>query len=189
MDSKKEPMKKIEKRNNAVWITQPEEIDLIIKRQQKALDVAWGKVNDNGKIETMIHTAEAFGRSLFAEFIENKEQNWTMDKWIKPVVENVFNPMGTGATLTEISEDVVTSMVFRYNKNEKLSPYMFSLFNYGFLRGMLKSAFPDGEIIFKKSMADGCSVDIFTFIAKVDSADKLEIMEKMKEQFENNSKT
>lgn len=187
MIGKKQPMKKIKKGTDSIWVTQPKEAELILKRQQKALDIAWGKVNDTGKIETALFTAEAFGRGIFADFVEAKGKKWTMEKWIKPVVENVFNPMGTGATITDISDDAVTSMVFRYNnENEDVNPYMFSLFNYGFLRGMLKSAFPDGELLLKRSMADGYPVDMFMFKAKAGADDKKDMMNKLREDFEKN---
>ena len=100
-----------------------------------------------------------------------------MNQWIKPVVENIFNPMGTAATFTEITEDEAKSFVFRYNtltEDESTDPYLSSLFTYGFLRGILLSAFPDGELIMKSSMAEGAQVDEFTFKAKITDEDRFE---------------
>jgi hypothetical protein len=169
--------KKIESGKNIVWITQPNETEKILKRKSVALNIAKGKIEDTGgKIETAIQTAEAFGRGLYEEYIRKKSKEWTMDQWVKPVVENIFNPMGTAATFTEITEDEAKSFVFRYSLNEEdpTDPYLSSLFTYGFLRGILLSAFPDGELIMKSSMAEGAPVDEFTFKAKVADEDRFE---------------
>lgn len=172
------PFKKIESGDNVVWITQPNETEKILKRRSVALNIAKGKIEDTGgKIETAIQTAEAFGRGLFEEYIRKESKEWTMDQWIKPVVENIFNPMGTAATFTEITEDEAKSFVFRYNtltEDKSTDPYLSSLFTYGFLRGILLSAFPDGELIMKSSMAEGAQVDEFTFKAKITDEDRFE---------------
>ena len=162
----KEPFKKIKSGENVVWITQPKEIEKILKRKNIALEIAKGKINDSGgKIEPAIQTAEAFGRGLFQEYIRKHTRNWTVDQWVKPVVENIFNPMGTAATFTEISEDKAKSLIFRYPTDDKESedPYLSSLFTYGFLRGVFLSAFPNGELIMNSSMADGAQMDEFVF--------------------------
>jgi len=161
--------KKIESGDNIVWITQPNEVDNILKKRDIAFNIAKGKIQDSGgKIETAIHTAEAFGRGLFEEYIKYKSSQWTMDKWVEPVVENIFNPMGTAATFTHITKDEAKSIVFRYPTNEGNSEdkCLSSLFTYGLFRGVLLSAFPDGELIMNSSMADGSQVDEFTFKAK-----------------------
>ena len=100
-----------------------------------------------------------------------------MDQWVKPVVKNIFNPMGTAATFTDITEEEAKSFVFRYKENDydSADPYLSSLFTYGFLRGMLLSAFPEGDILIHSSMADGSQADEFTFKIKVNEEEKHEI--------------
>ena len=168
--------KKIQSGENTVWITQPNEIQKLINRRDTALNIAKGKIQDtNGKIETVIQTAEAFGRGLFEEYIKKETKQWTMDKWVNPVVKNILNPMGTAATFTKITEDEAKSLIFRYKENneESTDPYISSLFTYGLFRGVLLSAFPNGEIIIKSSMANGSQVDEFTFKANMSNENKI----------------
>ena len=160
-----------------------------MKRREIAFSVAKGKTDDNGgKIETAMQTAEAFGRGLFEEFIKEESGEWTMEKWVKPAVKNVFNPMGTGATFTKITDDEARSFVFRYKQNEEdvNDPNMSSLFTYGFLRGMLLSAFPDGELIMESSMIKGAQMDEFIFKANAIEEDRLE-RERIKKKFTTNN--
>lgn len=180
-----ESFKKIKSGNNAVWMTQPKEVEDIIKRRELAFSIAKGKTKDSGgKIETAMQTAEAFGRGLFEEFIKEEVETWTMKKWIKPVVKNVFNPLGTGATFTKITDDEAKSFIFRYIQNEKdkEDQHMSSLFTYGFLRGMFLSAFPNGELIMENSMVKGASADEFIFKANATEEDRLE-RERIKKKF------
>ena len=143
--------------------------------------------NEHGKIEMVMQVAEAFGRGLFEEFIRGESDDWTMEKWIKPVVGNIFNPMGTAATFTKITDDEAKSLIFRCGLHEDSDePYMASLFTYGFLRGMLLSAFSDGEIIMGSSMAQGAPMIEFTFKANATDEDRLE-RERIKKKFMNNS--
>jgi hypothetical protein len=187
---KHKPLKKIKSGNNSVWITQPKEIGNILKRRETALNIARGKLNHTGKIETAMQTAEAFGRGLFEELLRKEIQpDWTMKEWITPIAENIFNPLGTGATFTEIKEDQARSLIFRYinNKDELDEPYISTLFNYGFLRGILLSAFPQGELILKNSMAEGAAMDEFTFKANAAENDRIE-RERIKKIVLENSK-
>lgn len=181
-----EPFKKIESGDNIVWITQPKEVRDLMKRREVAFNIAQGKLFDsNGKIETVMQTAEAFGRGLFEEFIrkEKKTDDWTIDRWVRPVVENVFNPMGTGATFTKITDGEARSLVFRCRLHEESEDQgMASLFTYGFLRGMLLSAFPQGELLMGRSMAEGAAMIDFTFKADASSEDRVE-RERIKELF------
>lgn len=169
-----ESLKKIESGNNTVWVTQPNETEKFLKKREIALKIAKGKYDDNGgKIEPAIQIAEAFGRGLFEEYIKKEANEWkTIEQWMKPVVEHVFNPMGTAATFMDITEDEAKSFIFRYKENEydSADPYLSSLFTYGLLRGMLRSAFPEGDVIIRSSMADGAQADEFTF--KIKSKDE-----------------
>ena len=176
--------KKIESGDNIVWITQPNETEKILKRRDVALKIAKGKIEETGgKIEPAIQTAEAFGRGLFEEYIKKESKEWTMDQWLKPVIKNIFNPMGTAAAFTNITEDEAKSFVFSYSQsdNETADPYLSSLFTYGFLRGILLSAFPNGELLMRSSMAEGAQVDEFTFKAKLTDEERCE-NEKLKNQ-------
>lgn len=180
-----EPFRKIESGVNSVWITQPNEVENILKRREVAFNVAKGKtVDSGGKIETAMQTAEAFGRGLFEEFIKKESREWTISDWVKPVVKNIFNPMGTGATFTKISDDEAKSFIFRYIQKEDDidDPKFASLFNYGFLRGMLLSAFPEGELIMQSSMVQGAQVDEFIFKANAIDEDRAE-RERIKKSF------
>lgn len=170
------PFKKIESKENIVWITQPDEAETLLKRRETAFNVAKGKLIDSGgKIETVMQTAEAFGRGLFEDFIKRETDNWTMEEWIKPVVENIFNPLGTAATFTSIKKDEAKSLIFgcRLHEDSK-EPHMASLFTYGFLRGMLVSAFPRGELLMGNTMAQGAPMIEFTFKANAKAEDLIE---------------
>jgi len=185
-----ESLKKIESGDRTVWITQPNEIENIIDKRETAFNIAKEKLtNEPDKIETAMQIAEAFGRGLFEEFINNKNsEEWTMEKWVKPIVGNIFNPMGTTATFTKITEDEAKSLIFRCQLHENSKePHIASLFTYGFLRGMLLSAFPDGEILMGSSMAQGAPMIEFTYKTNATEEDRLE-RKRIKEVFMDNTK-
>lgn len=181
-----ESLKKIESKDRTVWITQPNETEMLLKRREIAFNVAKGKLADsNGNIETVMQTAEAFGRGLFEDYLKKDSNDWSMDSWVKPMVENVFNPMGTGATFTKITEDEAKSLIFRCPLHENSGePQMASLFTYGFLRGMLVSAFPDGELLMGSSIAHGAPMIEFIFKADATGDDRIE-RERVKKLFTN----
>jgi len=181
-----EPLKKIESKNRTVWITQPNETETLLKRREIAFDVAKGKLADsNGNIETVMQTAEAFGRGLFEDYIKKESGGWSMDSWVKPMVKNVFNPMGTGATFTKITEDEAKSLIFKCPLHEDSGePQMASLFTYGFLRGMLVSAFPGGELLMGSSIAHGAPMTEFTFKTDATEEERKE-RERIKKLFTN----
>ena len=181
--------RKIESGGRTVWITQPNEIENILDRREAAFNIAKEKLeSEPGKIETAMQIAEAFGRGLFEDLIKKNSDEWTMEKWVKPIVGNIFNPMGTAATFTKITENEAKSFIFRCQLHEdSKEPHMASFFTYGFLRGMLLSAFPDGEILMGSSMAQGAPMIEFTYKINASDADKLE-RERIKEIFMNNSK-
>ena len=181
-----ESLKKIESKDRTVWITQPNETEMLLKRREIAFNVAKGKLADgNGNIETVMQTAEAFGRGLFEDYLKKDSNDWSMNSWVKPMVENVFNPMGTGATFTKITEDEAKSLIFRCPLHENSGePQMASLFTYGFLRGMLVSAFPDGELLMGSSIAHGAPMIEFIFKADATGDDRIE-RERVKKLFTN----
>lgn len=171
-----EPLRKIaSSRDHTVWMTQPNEVETIMKRRDIAFDVTKGKLTENGKIETAMQTAEAFGRGLFSDFIKNESTAWTMNTLIEPMTEHILNPMGTGATFTNITEDEATSLIFRCRLHDEADePHMASLFTYGFLRGMLRSAFPHGELLMGSSMAEGAPMIELTFKTRATDKDRWE---------------
>lgn len=171
-----EPLRKIaSSRDHTVWMTQPNEVETIMKRRDIAFDVTKGKLAENGKIETAMQTAEAFGRGLFSDFIKNESTAWTMNTLIEPMTEHILNPMGTGATFTNITEDEATSLIFRCRLHDEADePHMASLFTYGFLRGMLRSAFPHGELLMGSSMAEGAPMIELTFKTRATDKDRWE---------------
>jgi hypothetical protein len=171
-----EPLRKIaSSRDHTVWMTQPNEVETIMKRRDIAFDVTKGKLAENGKIETAMQTAEAFGRGLFSDFIKNESTAWTMNTLIEPMTEHILNPMGTGATFTNIKEDEATSLIFRCRLHDEADePHMASLFTYGFLRGMLRSAFPHGELLMGSSMAEGAPMIELTFKTRATDKDRWE---------------
>jgi len=179
--------KKFESGDNVVWITQPKKIDQFIKRKEIAFKIAKGKIEDNGgKIQPAIQTAEAFGRSLFEEYLKGETNDWTIQKWLEPLVKNIFNPMGTGATITNITDNQAESFVFNYylNSEEKSDPYLTSIFNYGILKGVFLSAFPNGELLMKNSMAYGAPMDKFTFKTnKIENEDEINKKNLMKNNY------
>jgi len=166
--------KKIDLRDDAVCVMRPDEV--LLNRREIAFNVAKGKLIDSGgKIETVMQTAEAFGRGLFEDFIKKESEYWTMEKWVKPVVENIFNPMGTAVNFTKLTDMEARSLVFRWPLREESSEAdMASLFTYGFLRGMFLSAFPDGEILMESAMTKDSPMIEFTFKIEATYEDRLE---------------
>ena len=182
-DGMQKPLKEIKSENHRVWITQPHELRTIVKRQENAFEIAKGKFLESGNIELVIQTAEAFGRGLFNEVIKDKPKEWTMKEWLVLATEQILNPLGEGATFTKISDEEVKSLVFRNLLHEE-SPdsATVSLFTYGFLRGMFLSAFPEGELLMKSTMAAGAPMSEFIFRAQANGLDHGE-RERIKHEF------
>ena len=129
----------------------------------------------NENVEIAMQTAEAFGRGLFAEHFEGKSGQWTIHEWLETVSEHVFNPMGMGVTITDISEDKATSLMFRCLLHESADdPHLASLFTYGYLRGVFLIAFPDGEVLMKSTMAHGAPMTELIFKTNAGDEDKQE---------------
>ncbi|MFH1100710.1 MAG: hypothetical protein V1726_01570 [Methanobacteriota archaeon] len=170
------PLKEIHSQDHTVWVTQPHELKSIMRRAETALDVAKVKFfESHGNIELVMQTAEAFGRGLYAEFIKKKPKEWTMKQWLEATTKDVLNPLGTGATFTRITEKEAQSFMFRSLLQEKSeNQEMASLFTYGFMRGMLKSAFPKGEVLMRSTMVEGAPMSEFIFKVKATEVERLE---------------
>lgn len=167
--------KKKDLETNAFWDTTPDEVEALLKRRETAFNVAKGKLADSGKIETVMQTAEAFGRGLFQDFIKEESDHWTMEKWAKPVVENIFSPMGTAVNFTKLTVGEAKSLVFKWPLHKESKEMQIgSLFTYGFLRGMFLSAFPEGEILMESAMVKDSPIMEFTFKTKAIDADRFE---------------
>lgn len=156
MNYMNESLKKIESGNIIVWITQPNEVKTMLKRREIAFKQVDGKMEDNkGNIET----AGTFGRGLFSEYIIEGPNNWTIIKWLDTVVENIFNPLGTGAIFTKVTDKEINLKRFRYQLHDEFEyPNMAFSFTYSYLRGIFMSAFPNDEILMKSSMAVGAPI-------------------------------
>ena len=180
-------LKEIKSQDHAVWITQPNEIETLLKRRETAFDIAKGKFADsNDNVEIAMQTAEAFGRGLFAEYLQEKSNDWNMREWLEFTAEQVFNPLGTGAAFTKITDDESRSLTFRCLLHEESNKsHMASLFNYGFVRGMFLSAFPDGELLMRSNISEGAPMTEFIFKAKATDEDRLE-RERVKNSFGEN---
>ncbi len=159
------PLRKVEFNDKTIWINNPEGIQNLIDRRKKAFDVALGKfIDSNGNIETVLQTGEAFGRGVYSDLIINKPEEWTMQDWIESIVNDIFNPMGNAFAFTEISENNVKTLLTKCPLNETESEKnIATLFNYGFMRGLLKSAFPKGEVLMKTTMVKESPVIEFEF--------------------------
>lgn len=165
-----------ESKDHAVWDTRPSKFEEISKRRDTAFTVALGKLLDtHGNIEAVMQTGEAFGRGLFAEFLQEKSEEWTMEKWLDVTMENIFDPMGTSFTLAEIENDKARSLMTQCLLHENSEePHAASLFTYGCIRGLLLSAFPKGELLMGSTMALGAPMTEFTFKTTASYKDRLE---------------
>ena len=165
-----------ESKDHAAWDTRPSKSEEISKRRDTAFTVALGKLLDtHGNIESVMQTGEAFGRGLFAEFIQEKPEEWTMEKWLDVTMENIFDPMGTSFTLAEIENDKARSLMTQCLLHENSEePHAASLFTYGCIRGLLLSAFPKGELLMGRTMALGAPVTEFTFKTTASYKDRFE---------------
>jgi len=166
-----------EYKGHAAWDTRLDIIsEEISKRRDTAFSVALGKLLDtHGNTESIMQTGEAFGRGLFAEFMQEKPDEWTMKEWLDVAMEHIFNPMGTSFTLAEIENDGARSLMTQcllHENSEEL--HAASLFTYGFIRGLFLSAFPKGELLMGGTMALGSPVTEFTFKTTASYKDRFE---------------
>ena len=171
-----EPAQKKESQDHVVWTTTSSMSESIVKRRDTAFHVALGKLLEtHGNAETVMQTGEAFGRGLFAEFIEEKPDEWTMKEWLDATIENIFDPMDTSFTIAEVRTDkarsLITQRLLPENSDES---HVASLFTYGFIRGLFLSAFPKGELLMGNTMALGPPVTEFTFKTNASYKDKFE---------------
>lgn len=179
------PLKKREFNGRTVWMNDPIEIEGIKQRRDIAFNIALERLLEtNGNIETVMQTGEAFGRGLFEDLIKEKPEEWTMEAWLISIVKNIFNPLGNVFTFSKISKDEVKSILTRCTLQENTDESLVaSLFTYGFMRSLLKSAFPKGELILGNTTdSEDCYVNEFVFKTSALYKDKFE-RERIKSSF------
>lgn len=139
--------------------------DYLSKRVQTAFQVALGKFLDtNGNLEVVIQTAEAFGRGLYAEFLQDKSNIRTMKDWIQSTITEVLQPMGQELITIHTNDIESLSHLTRCPiQQHTQEPHLASLFTYGLLRGLLLSAFPEGELLMGSTLAEGATKTEFIF--------------------------
>ena len=170
------PLKELPVSDRTIWTTQPHETHKIVKRAETALSVAkWKFEESHGNLELVMQTAEAFGRGLFAERMKDKPKGWTMAQWVESTTREILNPLGTEATFTKITNNKVKSVMNRtLLQEESTEPEITSLFTYGFMRGILLSAFPKGELLVGSTMAQGAPMTELIFKTKATEEEKAE---------------
>ena len=99
-------------------------------------------------------------------------------------MENIFDPLGNKFESSKISKDEVQSILsicpLQQNTNET---QVASLFTYSFMRGLFKSAFPQGEVLMEKSLKEDKEQKTqFIFRSKAKPKDRFE-RERVKDFF------
>ena len=168
-------LKKISK-DPMVWVSELHKPEEISKRADTAFNVALEKLLEtHGTAETVMQTGEAFGRGLFAEFIQEKPEVWTMKEWLDVITETILEPMGNSFTLAEVETDKARSLMTQCSLQEKIDEtHVASIFTYGCIRGLFLSAFPNGELLMGSTMALGAPVTEFTFKSNASYKDRFE---------------
>lgn len=128
---------------------------------------------EHGNPDSVMRMGEAFGRGLFAQRIKDKSPDWTMKEWLQEIENDVCKPLGTEFTFTKISQDVATTFMNRnplaQNTQDRAAAL---LFNFGVMRGLFLSAFPQGELIINE-MKNKETPD-FIFKINASAKDRLE---------------
>jgi hypothetical protein len=166
-------------------ILNDEKLEELSHRIDTAFQIALGKLLDsNGNIETVLQTGEAFGRGVFNDYITEKLHEWTIEEWIQSMVNQIFTPLGSEFIVSKMTDVEVTSVLTK-NPLQKFTdePNVISLFTYGFLRGLLKSAFPEGELLMGESQElQDTRMTKFVFKSQAFFTDKFE-RERVKSSF------
>jgi hypothetical protein len=131
------------------WEEMSSEKEQLTDWQHSAFTAALEKLQtEHQNPDSVMRMGEAFGRGLFAQRIKDKAPDWTMKEWFQEIEKDVWGPLGTEFTFTKISHDVVTTFINRnplaHSSQEQSAV---SLFNFGVMRGLFLSAFPQGELV------------------------------------------
>jgi len=145
-------------------------------RIETAFHVAVEKLcMDFGSAETVMQTGEAFGRGVFSDLLRDKTEDWTLDTWIAMTTQLIFNPLGDSCTIADLDETqartIMTHGALQHKTEEQ---ELVSLFTYSFLRGLLLSAFPNGELLLGSTMSQGAPVNEYTFKISASFKDRTE---------------
>jgi hypothetical protein len=128
-------------------------IEKILKWRDSAFHAALQKFQDgHDNAETVMRTAEAFGRGLYSQRLKEKTLDGTIKEWLEVTQEDIMRPFGAEFTFTKVSQDVAQTFMNR-DPLQQLSKQstVASLFDYGVLRGLFLSAFPKGELLLKET--------------------------------------
>ena len=141
-------MRKKDNRHSS-WEDLPSQKEQLTNWQESAFHAALEKLQTaHGNLDSVMRTGEAFGRGLFAQQIKDKSPEWTIKEWVQEIEKDVCEPLGTEFTFTKISHDVATTFMNRnplaQTSQERTAA---SLFNFGVMRGLFLSAFPQGELV------------------------------------------
>lgn len=166
------------------WEEESSEEEQITKWRDSAFHVALEKLQEtHGNTETVMRIGEAFGRGLFAQRLQKNLPEWTIKKWLQATEEDVFKPLGTEFTFTDISQDAVKLLMKRdplrdFSKESTVA----SLFTYGVMRGLFLSAFPKGELLLNETRTTDKPATEFIFKTHASLKDKFE-RERVKHAF------
>jgi hypothetical protein len=171
-----EPSNEDESSNNQTIFNQTNKVDYLIQWRDTAFQAAITKLTESGgKAESVLQTGEAFGRGLFSEIIQNKPQDWTLDQWLDTTINTIMKPIGTTMQIQEIGEDFVKTQLIQCPLHEQTNEFnIVGLFNYGFIRGLLRSAFPQGELLMASTIATKTPLTEFIFKANATYQDRNE---------------
>jgi hypothetical protein len=131
--------------------------------------------------EIVMGTAEKLGNMVFEEYIKERPEKWTTMEWVEKTSEFIWNHQGTGIVFSEISDEKITSHVFKCPTPERAAeaPHIACPLSWGYGRGIWKKAFPEGEVLMGGTMAHGAPTCEFTWFVKTQK-EHAELREKMK---------
>src|SRR5512136_1890643 len=126
------------------WEDVPAAKEPLASWQQSAFQAALDQLKTgHGTPDSVMRIGEAFGRGLFAERIKEKSPDWTMKQWFEEIEKDVCGPLGTEFTFTKVSPDVATTFMNRNPLTQASQDQTAaSLFHFGVMRGLFRSAFP-----------------------------------------------
>ena len=132
----------------------------ITRWRNTAFNVALNKlITSNGNLETIMQTGEAFGRGLFSQLIIEKPHNWTMHHWTEHVTQKILTHLGQDINIHSLSDSQATLSIHNCSLSDITDePHVATLFIYSTIRGLLKSTYPEGEVILKSTMTHGAPI-------------------------------
>jgi hypothetical protein len=143
-----------------VFLTEEKLDETITRWRNTAFNVALNKlIHSNGNPETVMQTGEAFGRGLFSQLSFEKLHSWTIPHWTEHIAHKILTRLGQDVNIQSCNEVEATLSIQKCELCDQTEePHIATLFIYGAIRGILKSALPNGEVILKSTMAHGAPV-------------------------------